>query len=69
MFPPMEIYNTVPPADKWTLDPTASYLYYCANETVHGVEFNHIPETNGVTIVADMSSNLFTRKVDVSKFG
>ena len=69
MFPPLDTYNSVPNSDKWTMDPGASYLYYCANETVHGVEFNHIPNTQGVPIVADMSSNIFTRKIDVAKFG
>ncbi|KAI6657369.1 Phosphoserine aminotransferase-like [Oopsacas minuta] len=69
VFPPLDTYNTVPDFDKWTLDPEASYVYYCANETVHGVEFNDIPDTKGVPIVADMSSNILTRRVDISKYG
>lgn len=52
----------------WNLNPNASYVYYCANETIHGVEFDYIPETNGVPLVADMSSNILTRTFDVSKF-
>ncbi|KAK3727929.1 hypothetical protein RRG08_002887, partial [Elysia crispata] len=59
----------IPDASTWNLNPEASYVYYCANETVHGVEFKDIPETNGVPLVCDMSSNILTRPVDVSKFG
>ena len=44
-----------------------SYVYYCANETVHGVEFQFVPETNGVPLVADMSSNILTKDIDISK--
>lgn len=69
VFPPLDIYNSVPAVENWMLDPEASYVYYCDNETVHGVEVNHIPDTKGVAIVADMSSNILTRKVDVSKYG
>lgn len=49
------------------LDGSESYFYYCANETIHGVELPFTPNTNGVPLVADMSSNILTRKVDVSK--
>ncbi|KAK4291560.1 hypothetical protein Pmani_035620 [Petrolisthes manimaculis] len=51
-------------------DTEASYVYYCSNETVHGVEMQAIPKVpDGVPIVCDMSSNFFTRPVDVAKFG
>ena len=50
--------------DTWVRTPGASYLYYCANETVHGVEID-VPE--GVNVVADMSSNILSQPVDVSK--
>lgn len=53
----------------WDLNPNAPYVYICANETVHGVEFAEIPDTAGVPLVADMSSNILSRTVDVSKFG
>ncbi|KAK7934384.1 hypothetical protein WMY93_005280 [Mugilogobius chulae] len=62
-----ELLNSRP--SSWTLNPSASYVYYCCNETVHGVEYNFIPETNGVVLVSDMSSNFLSRPVDVSKFG
>ncbi len=47
----------------------ASYAYICFNETVNGIEFDRIPDTGRVPLVADMSSDILTRPVDVSKFG
>ncbi|XP_061117362.1 phosphoserine aminotransferase [Conger conger] len=69
IHPKLERYTTVPDPDSWTLNPAASYVYYCANETIHGVEFNFVPDTKGVVLVCDMSSNILSRPVDVSKFG
>ncbi|XP_043248871.1 phosphoserine aminotransferase [Colletes gigas] len=63
-----ENYTKIPDPSTWNLDPQASYVYYCANETINGVEFNYIPETKGVPLVADMSSNILTRSLDISKF-
>jgi phosphoserine aminotransferase len=59
----------VPAFETWKLDPNAAYLHYCPNETIGGVEFNWIPETGNVPLVADMSSNILSRPIDVSKFG
>lgn len=59
----------VPDPKTWKLDPNASYLYYCDNETIEGVEFDFVPETNGVPLVVDMSSNMMSRPVDIKKFG
>lgn len=50
------------------LNPDAAYVHYTPNETIGGVEFDYIPETNGVPLVADMSSTILSRPVDVSKF-
>ncbi|XP_060582589.1 phosphoserine aminotransferase-like [Ruditapes philippinarum] len=69
VFPKQNSYTNIPDQSEWNLNPEASYVYYCDNETVHGVEFQFIPETNGVPLVCDMSSNILTRKFDVSKFG
>lgn len=70
VFPKPEKFTTIPEESQWTLNSNASYLYYCDNETVDGVEFNFIPETkNNVPLVCDMSSNFMSRPVDVSKFG
>ena len=54
---------------KMQVTPGASYAYICFNETVNGIEFNKIPDTGDVPLVADMSSDILTQKVDVSKFG
>jgi len=69
VVPKVKSYTEVPEASTWNLNPEASYVYYCANETIQGLEFNFIPETNGVPLVCDMSSNFLSRPVDVSKFG
>lgn len=53
----------------WPLNPEAAYVHYCPNETVNGLEINTIPETNGVPLVADMSSTILSHEIDVSKFG
>lgn len=62
-------YTDIPDKSTWNLNPDASYVYYCSNETIHGVEFHDIPETGDVPLVADMSSNILTKQIDVSKFG
>jgi len=69
VLPKTDEYVGVADKSKWNLSPNASYVYYCDNETIHGVEFNDIPDTKGIPIVADMSSNFMSRPVDVSKFG
>ncbi|XP_015589910.1 probable phosphoserine aminotransferase [Cephus cinctus] len=68
VLPKQSKYTEIPDPSTWNLDPNAAYVYYCDNETVHGVEFNYIPETNGVPLVADMSSNILSRPFDISKF-
>lgn len=63
-------FSYAPTQDTWQpLDPTASYVHYTANETIGGVEFNWIPQTGEVPLVADMSSNVLSRPVDVSRYG
>ena len=59
----------VPAFNTWKLDKNAAYLHYTPNETIGGVEFNWVPGTGPVPLVADMSSNILSRPVDVSKFG
>ncbi|GAA3527567.1 3-phosphoserine/phosphohydroxythreonine transaminase [Zobellella aerophila] len=56
-------------ATGWDLDPTAAYVHYCPNETVEGIEYDFIPDTGDVPLVADMSSTILSRPVDVSRFG
>lgn len=61
-------YRGIPSADSWQLDPSAAYLHYTPNETIHGVEFGFVPESE-VPLVADMSSTILSRPIDVSRFG
>jgi phosphoserine aminotransferase len=62
-------YNHIPPESEWNRTPDAAYLHYTPNETIGGVEFHFIPETGDVPLVADMSSTILSRPVDVSRFG
>jgi len=63
----------VPAFDTWKLDKDAAYVHYTPNETIGGVEFSWVPQIDNmpgsVPLVADMSSNILSRPVDVSKFG
>jgi len=62
-------YTSIPDVASWAIDEQAAYLHYTSNETIHGVEFQDIPDAKGLTLVSDMSSNILSRPVDVSKFG
>ncbi|MDP9143056.1 MAG: 3-phosphoserine/phosphohydroxythreonine transaminase [Pseudomonadota bacterium] len=62
-------YTHIPARSSWKLDPDAAYVHITPNETIHGVEFHDDPDTAGVPLVADMSSNILSRPVDVSKYG
>jgi len=59
---------TYAPMD-WNLRPDAAYVHYCSNETIGGVEYHAIPDAKGLTLVADASSHILSRPLDVSKFG
>jgi phosphoserine aminotransferase len=62
-------FTCIPPRASWQLDPNAAYVHICANETIGGVEYHYTPDTGAVPLVADMSSNLLSRPVDVSRYG
>jgi phosphoserine aminotransferase len=62
-------FTTVPPRDQWDCDPQAAYIHYTPNETINGVEFPDIPRVGEVPLVADMSSTILSRPLDISKFG
>jgi len=64
-----EKFSTVTSVSEWQLDSEAAYVHYTPNETIGGVEFDHIPEVGDIPLVADMSSTLLSRPIDVSKFG
>lgn len=61
--------TSVLPVEQWPLSKDASYVHYCPNETVNGIEIFDIPETGDIPLVADMSSTILSREIDVSKFG
>ncbi|HHC71985.1 MAG TPA: 3-phosphoserine/phosphohydroxythreonine transaminase [Thiotrichales bacterium] len=62
-------FTTVPAADTLSFDENAAYVHYTPNETIGGVEFPYVPETGGLPLVADMSSTILSRPVEVEKFG
>jgi phosphoserine aminotransferase len=62
-------FTTVPDAANWALDNDAAYLHYTSNETIHGVEFQSCPDSKGLPLVSDMSSNILSRKIDVGQYG
>ena len=62
-------FRRLPARESWVLDPAASYVHYTPNETIHGVEFHHIPDVGDVPLVADMSSSILSAPLDVSRFG
>jgi len=62
-------FTAIPKQKDWKLDPQACYVHICSNETIGGVEYHWTPDTGAVPLVADMSSNILSRPVDVSKFG
>ncbi|MDE2564235.1 MAG: 3-phosphoserine/phosphohydroxythreonine transaminase, partial [Burkholderiales bacterium] len=62
-------YTTIPPRSTWQLDPGAAYVHICSNETIGGVEYHFTPDTGAVPLVADMSSSILSRPVDVRRYG
>src|SRR5579885_2779709 len=62
-------YTSIPPREIWDIDPDAAYVHYTPNETIHGVEFHSIPDVGAVPLIADMSSAILSRPIDVSRFG
>lgn len=62
-------YRSIPERATWDLDPDAAYVHITTNETIHGVEMRDIPHVGGVPLVADMSSDILSQPLDVSRFG
>ena len=62
-------FTTTPVQSELQLNSGAAYVHYCPNETIGGVEFPYVPDTGDVPLVADMSSTILSRPVDVSKYG
>jgi len=64
-----EKFNTIPARSTWQLSDDAAYVHYCANETIGGVEFPDVPDVGNIPLVADISSNILSKEMDISKCG
>lgn len=62
-------FTWVPTPDQLDVRPDADYFYICANNTIFGTEWHYDPNTGDVPVVADMSSNILSKPVDISKYG
>ena len=62
-------FNSVPAFQDWKLTKDAAYVHYTPNETIGGVEFHWVPDVGDTPLVADMSSTILSRPIDVSRFG
>jgi len=63
-----QTFNRVPTQDEYSVDPDSEYLYFVSNNTIYGTQFPVFPDTDKV-LISDMSSDILSRKIDVSKFG
>lgn len=61
-------YKSVPTQEEMRFSPTADYVHYCSNETIDGVEFNYDLDGGNIPVVCDASSNILSKKIDVSKY-
>ena len=61
-------YGVIPDPAIWSIRQDAQYLHVCTNETIDGVEFHFVPDSRGVPLVADMSSHILSRQIDVSRY-
>ena len=62
-------FSHVPSRETWKLSKDAAYVHICSNETIDGVEYHFVPDVGDVPLVADMSSNILSCPIDVSKYG
>jgi phosphoserine aminotransferase len=62
-------FSYIPQRGTWKLSKDAAYVHICCNETIGGVEYHWVPEAGAIPLVADMSSNILSRPVDVSAYG
>ncbi len=62
-------FTTIPDIQGWQTNADAAYLHYTPNETIGGLEYDFVPDTGDVPLVADMSSTILSRPLDVSRFG
>jgi phosphoserine aminotransferase len=62
-------FTYVPPQASWKLTPDAAYVHVCTNETIGGIEYHWTPDTGAVPLVADASSHILSRPLDVTRYG
>ena len=62
-------YRRIPRPSELAIDPQAAYVHLCSNNTLYGTQWHDMPETGGVPLIADMTSDILCRAVDVSRFG
>ncbi len=62
-------FDHIPDQSEWNLNNKATYCHFTSNETADGVQFHWIPETDGIPLVADVTSDFLTKKIDVSRYG
>ncbi len=62
-------FASIPAQAEWHIDPESAYVHICSNETIGGLEFHWTPDTGDVPLVADMSSNILSRPIDVARYG
>jgi len=62
-------FTAIPSQAQWKLDPGAAYVHMCSNETIGGVQYHWTPDTGEVPLVADMSSDILSRAIDVRRYG
>ena len=61
-------FRHIPTQDELKINPQAAYLHLCYNNTIYGTEFHYVPDTKGVPLFADMSSDILSRPIDFQKF-
>jgi phosphoserine aminotransferase len=64
-----QAYHCMPAQDSWSLSSQPAYVHFCSNETIGGVECHWTPDTGDIPLVADMSSNIMSKPIDVSGYG
>ena len=62
-------FSYIPKLDKSTFSKDADYFYICVNNTIYGTKFNELPDTGDIPLIGDISSNIMSEELDVSKFG
>ena len=62
-------YFSIPGQNEWQLSESAAYLHYASNETIGGVQFDWVPQVGETPLVVDMSSDILSRSIDVSRYG